>query len=126
MENADSFESFISTASSSLLANVTSTASNIASQLLPDISRSSLGTSNAVGSADDSWNPMGGVDSPNGTTHEMVDTDLLWKEVLYTQYNLDPQYDWKIPQYYSLPYQIIGTLFQGIIFIVGKFEDKQN
>ena len=30
--------------------------------------------------------------------------------------NLDK---WKIPQYYSLSYQMIGTLFQGIIFIVG-------
>ncbi|KAH7636478.1 thyrotropin-releasing hormone receptor-like [Dermatophagoides farinae] len=30
--------------------------------------------------------------------------------------NLDT---WKIPQYYSLSYQMIGTIFQGIIFIVG-------
>lgn len=54
----------------------------------------------------------------NSSQHESA---LLLK-ALYEQYNLDPSLNWKLPQYYSLAYQIIGTIFQGIIFIVGMRE----
>lgn len=47
------------------------------------------------------------------------DSALFWNA--YIRYhNLDPRHRWKMPQYYSLAYQIIGTIFQGIIFSVGK------
>ena len=106
MENTDPFDSIVSTtsSSSSLLANVSSTASNIASQLLPDIANSGPGLDDAT-----KWNAN--TSSTDDTAQSLLE--------LYTQFGLDPQHDWKIPQYYSLPYQIIGTFFQGIIFIVG-------
>ncbi len=31
-----------------------------------------------------------------------------------------PKNEWMDPSYYSMPYRIIGTIFQGIILIVGK------
>jgi hypothetical protein len=31
-----------------------------------------------------------------------------------------PKTEWMDPSYYSMPYRIIGTIFQGIILIVGK------
>lgn len=31
-----------------------------------------------------------------------------------------PKIEWQDPSYYSTPYRIIGTIFQGIILIVGK------
>jgi hypothetical protein len=38
-----------------------------------------------------------------------------------TEPNVDsPKTEWMDPSYYSMPYRIIGTIFQGIILIVGK------
>ena len=31
-----------------------------------------------------------------------------------------PPTEWQDPSYYSLPYRVIGTIFQGIILIVGE------
>ena len=116
METTDLFESFTSPSSttSSFFSNVTDSATSSISQFLPDISSVSAEQGNDWSKA-----TTGGGGTSNGSwnvTDDMVSS--FWR-VLYDQYELDPKYDWKIPQYYSLPYQIIGTLFQGIIFIVG-------
>ena len=38
----------------------------------------------------------------------------------YTSSSIPPD-EWLDPSYYSLPYRIIGTIFQGIILIVGQY-----
>lgn len=54
-------------------------------------------------------------------TANSADTDQVdLKKWLIAYYNLDPNVDWRLPRYFSKPYQLIGTLFQGVIFIVGK------
>lgn len=58
----------------------------------------------------------------NNTASTIVSADQVdLKKLLIAYYNLDPNIDWRLPRYFSKPYQLIGTLFQGIIFIVGKF-----
>ena len=76
-------------------------------------------------SLDDQWNVSSLSDSvamdtfTNETDHLTFDDELALQ--LYLQYNLTNRLYGKIPQYYSLAYQIIGTFFQGIIFIVGMW-----
>lgn len=56
----------------------------------------------------------------NHTANSPDNDQMYLKKWLITYYNLDPNVDWRLPRYFSKPYQLIGTLFQGVIFIVGK------
>lgn len=60
------------------------------------------------------------MDSASVDDDDIGSVETFWKDI-YSKNNLQPGFGWKIPQYYSLPYQVIGTIFQGIIFIIGKF-----
>ncbi|KAH9395015.1 hypothetical protein TYRP_005080 [Tyrophagus putrescentiae] len=107
MESVDTFDSFVETAGA-LLSNVTSSGMGGIGPNKADNSGLFDGLVNETAAASVSGNS-------NGT--DLLDSELFWREIS-SHYNLDPKFDWKIPQYYSLPYQIIGTFFQGIIFIV--------
>lgn len=90
--------------------------------------------SSVAWSAESSSTYSSSSSSSQASSSTTMDSSSLSNEeyvnaLLYAHYNLDPSINWKIPQYYSTPYQIIGTFFQGIIFIVGKclfFVMKEN
>ncbi len=118
MESVDTFDSFVETAGA-LLSNVTSSSMGGIGPNSP--SPFDLGEADNSGLFDGLVNETAAASvSGNSNGTDLLDSELFWREIS-SHYNLDPKFDWKIPQYYSLPYQIIGTFFQGIIFIVGKF-----
>ncbi|KPM02941.1 hypothetical protein QR98_0013670 [Sarcoptes scabiei] len=100
----DQFSTITSSSSPSLesLASLPSTSSSSSSSSSPHST-----------STDQPFNINGDEDG-----NDVRETNL-WKEI-YLKNNFSPGIDWKIPQYYSLPYQIIGTIFQGIILLLSS------